>query len=311
MESRKVIYNAVLFCSAAALIYLLLFYALCRITISGIPLIYRTSEAYAWKGGNTYRKFIDYDRNAKYDVIVIGSSHAYRGYDPRIFKANGISLFNLGTNAQTPLNSYQLTRNYIRSGNCKLVLLEVYDASLASDGFESCADLVQNVSSDKAAFDIASAYTNPQIINMLLLRLINSGKAPMYADSFYVENGYSEKKDSIKKDLPRSQYESKIGPKPEQLDQLEKTLEYLEANGIRTAVVTHPFPKKKSRENHLKFHEAVGKICSRHQVEYFDFAFDHDFSVNDCFYDASHLNQNGVSQFNARLIRELKAKRIL
>jgi hypothetical protein len=37
------------------------------------------------------------------DILVIGSSHVYRGFDPRFFSKKGIRLFNLGSSAQTPL----------------------------------------------------------------------------------------------------------------------------------------------------------------------------------------------------------------
>lgn len=311
MELRKIGWNALIFLVVTSLLYFTVFLSLSKINISGVALIYRASEAYGWKGGNTFRKFNEFNINEKHDVIVLGSSHAYRAYDPRIFKKNGISMFNMGTNAQTPINSYWVAKNYITSANCNLLLFEVYDASLASDGFESCADLVPNVSSGKAAFDIATSYKNPQILNMLLLRLINTNKPAMYIDSAYIEKGFSEKKDSIKKSLPTQTYLSKLEPQQNQLDYLEKTLIYFKECGIETVVITHPFPKEKSLANHLIFHRLVEQICEKYKIEYLDFSFKHNYNSNNCFYDTHHLNQNGVNLFNNELIKELKIKKIL
>lgn len=35
------------------------------------------------------------------DILFLGSSHCYRGFDPRVFKNIGYNIFNLGTSSQT------------------------------------------------------------------------------------------------------------------------------------------------------------------------------------------------------------------
>ena len=50
-----------------------------------------------------YLRKIDADTTINIDVLVLGSSHAYRGFDPRIFKKAGIKLFNFGSSGQTLL----------------------------------------------------------------------------------------------------------------------------------------------------------------------------------------------------------------
>src|SRR5690554_458534 len=47
------------------------------------------------------------------DILFLGSSHAYRGFDTRIFKKAGFRSFNLGTSAQTPLQTQILLRRYL------------------------------------------------------------------------------------------------------------------------------------------------------------------------------------------------------
>ena len=61
------------------------------------------------------------------DVLIIGSSHAYRGIDPRIFKEKGLNTFNLGSSLQTPINTKILLKKYLDKLKPKLVIYVVYD----------------------------------------------------------------------------------------------------------------------------------------------------------------------------------------
>ena len=70
-------------------IYLTLFATLFFIKVGPNPLIYRAAQGIVLKGGGTYIKIKDYNAKEKHDIVIVGSSHAYRGYDPRIFKEYG------------------------------------------------------------------------------------------------------------------------------------------------------------------------------------------------------------------------------
>src|SRR5438067_355769 len=58
-------------------------------------------------------RFRDAARHEPVEVVVFGSSHAYRGFDPRVFAAAGHTLVNLGSTNQTPLNSRFLAELYL------------------------------------------------------------------------------------------------------------------------------------------------------------------------------------------------------
>ena len=47
------------------------------------------------------------------DLLFLGSSHTYRTFDPRFFDQFGWESFNLGSKAQSPLNTYYLVRSQI------------------------------------------------------------------------------------------------------------------------------------------------------------------------------------------------------
>ena len=307
METKKIIVRGLFFMTVVAAVYFSVMLACTKISIKGIPLIYRISDGINWKGGNSYKKFVDFKSSNPYDVIVIGSSHAYRGYDPRIFEANQSDLFNLGTSGQSMLNSYFIAKNYIKSSNCKLVILDIYDGALSSDGMESTADLLQNISSDKTAFEMGFALKNPRVINMLTVRMLTAKTPPMYLDTFYVSKGYSEKFDTLKT-INKKDYNPDFKPNDLQVDYFIKTLEYLKENKIKTLIVTHPIPQESNNGNHLFFHNVLDSISKMYGVEYLDYAFLHNFNTKLDFYDSHHLNQSGVNKFNDMLIADLRKK---
>lgn len=78
------------------------------------------------------------------DVLVTGSSHAYRGFDPRVFAENGLSLFNLGSSSQTPIQTEFLLDRYLDVLTPEVVLLEVYPDLFSNDGTESSWILFQS-----------------------------------------------------------------------------------------------------------------------------------------------------------------------
>lgn len=308
MELKKIITRLITFLLCSLACYVLVIYLLCAGKCHSGSLIYSVSDMIVRKGGNTFQKFSDFDVNKYYDVLVIGSSHAYRGYDPEIFEKSGVELFNLGTSGQTPLNTYFLAAHYIKQGHCKLVIIDVYDGALTSDGVESTADLMQNISSTGTVLKMGIALKDPRILNMLMVRLFNSGKKPEYKDKTYTINGFSKTYDSLKY-VDQQAYCLNEAVNPAQLYYLEKTIQYLKKQQINIKLVTHPAPVEWDRQKHKMIHDHVMEIASRYKVEYMDyFNYDGLDSRND-FYDSHHLNQSGVQKFNRILIQDLKQRR--
>lgn len=70
------------------------------------------------------------------DVLIVGSSHAYRGIDPRRLADVGVNAFNLGSSLQSPIQTEFLLRKYIDQMKPDLVLFEVGYKTFSSDGIE-------------------------------------------------------------------------------------------------------------------------------------------------------------------------------
>lgn len=305
MTLKKVIRSFIIFLLCSSGCYLLLIYLLLICKNNSQPLIYSVSDVIVRKGGNTFKKFSDFDANKIYDVLVIGSSHAYRGYDPEIFRKSGVELFNLGTSGQTPLNSYYLAVDYIKPGHCKLVILDIYDEALRSDGVESTADLMQNIPSSVTVLKMGLALKDPRMLNMLAVRLFKLKEEPEYTDNAYTINGYSKTTDSLKH-VNKLVYQSKGELNQEQMNYLEKTIGYLLNQKIKVILVTHPAPVEWGIGKHMEVRNHILALAIKYRVQYMDYFSYPGFSSENDFYDTHHLNQTGVQKFNKILIQDLK-----
>jgi hypothetical protein len=282
------------------------------VEVSGTPRIYRCSDALNWKGGNSYRKFREFDRSDRYDVVFIGSSHAYRGYSPEIFRAAGYHSYNLGSSAQSPLNSYYILKNYLSRGNTRLILLDTYEAALEMDGLESTADLTQNISSDAAATEMALALRDPRALNMLMLRWMRRDAPVMFIDSTYQPGGGSLNADSVH---TRIHYVTGKPLKMQQPQQryLRSFLELCKERGIPVVLVSHPYPRQADRKKHAEFMTWLRLEVAPFGFPIYDFAFDHGLPLDDRdhFYDHNHLNAAGVAIFDRFLIERLERDGVL
>lgn len=306
---KKLVINGSVFFIVALLIYIAVFSGLYFLSVNGTPLLYRTSDVLNWKGGSTYQTFKEFDRKEKYDLIILGSSHAYRGYDPAYFKAEGLKTFNLGSKAQALMNSYYIAKNYVDSSNCKMVILDVFEGPFMTDGMESTSDLVENITLDKPAMQMAFGLRDIRGINMITLRFISKPSSPVYIDSNYVGAGYTETPDSVK--LPISYNRVPFEPEERQLHYFKKIIDYFKEQDIPLALVNHPMPEELGASSHHSFVKTLHPYIKKYNVPFLDYALNHSLHSRDHFYDHNHLNKAGVRIFNSVLIEDLKKKDLI
>ncbi len=276
------------------------------VSISGTPLIYRSSEALHWYGGDTQRKFAEFDRDKEYDVIVLGSSRAYRGYDPRVFKANGLAMYNLGTHAQGISNTYFVAKEYLNPKKHKLVLLDVHLGSFISDGLESTSDLIANVESTKVAFNVAWNQADIRCLNMLGVRFFNQWSEPLYEEENYVEGGYVFHTGKKQESFEYKNYYKKNTMMESHLHHFKALLEFCKMEQIKIGLVMHPLPKEVSKERFHPFIEKMKAYQKEYDIPIYNYYFNHGLSIDKHFYDISHLNEAGASIFCKTLIQDIK-----
>lgn len=310
---KKILVNGLQFFAAFTVAYLLIFAVLFYVRPSGVPFIYRATQGNVSSGGGTWYKLRHFDKNKKWDMVVLGSSHAYRGYDPEIFSRYGLNMYNLGTSNQHMLCTYYIAINHLNKENCKMVLLDVYDRAFCSQQLESMSDIIQNADNDKTALQIALSTPDIRAINMLVLRYFNKTIPLLNTDTAGLTNGYKKNNkylnpivaDSIK---PEVIYKTN----PLQVKYLRKLLTYFKEQGIPVVAAEHPLPTLYTVRNHDQFLNDIQPIFNEFGVPFFDHTFDKDIAEKLCyFFDPTHLNSKGVPKYNERLLKQFVEKGII
>ena len=288
----------------AAAVYIAAVAALANIKPNGSPLIYRTASYYIWPGGTTWMQFHEFAPHRRYDAVIVGSSHAYRGYDPAVFAQRGFRVFNLGSSSQTPLNSYWLIRAFLDSTNAPLVIFDAYDTAAAISGFESTMDLGQNQPSNEAAIGMAWSQRDLRMVNMLAVRFLADRSTPFSTNPEYMGSGFTPHLDSMKTDAPPD------GGVPAHLLARQKyfigqCIDLCEERGIALVFTSH-FARANLRG---RFHDPMvhfmDSLHTARGIRFLDFTRLPGIDDRNWFADANHLNLAGARIFTGQLVDSL------
>lgn len=258
--------------------------------------------------GHNYSRLSEIKTFGDVDILFLGSSHAYRGFDTRIFSKYGYKSFNLGSSSQTPSQTKVLLKRYLDTLNPELIIYEVYPSTFSIDGVESSLDLIANDINDLNSVKMAFKINNLKTYNTLLygficdfLKLNKSFSEPIIKDADkYVSGGYVQKEMSFYQ--PVEFRKRKVSLREYQLESFSEIVEMVKNRNIELILVYAPIPSVNynSYSNNYYF----DSIMESHS-EYYNF--NEIIELNDSlhFYDSHHLNQNGVNLFNNELIELL------
>lgn len=307
----KIIGNITLFCFSTVFLYLILIFSLSNINYKGRPLIYITNNYYVVKGGDTYFKFAEFDSQAEYDYIFLGTSRAYRGYDPRIFANHGYNTFNLGTGGQSIDNTYLIIKNLINGNNTECLIIDLYPNAFYARPAESSLDLIANVSSHELAMDILLNEKDPRHVNAFFSRLSILDQAPFYNDSDYVEKGFCTSNETLRpywlEKLNSGELEDDTSTLSlEKLEILHEIIEYCDEQSIRLLFTIAPTSDFYPDKQHAYFLQQL-KLIENRNTPLLDYSKKLKLSTHKMFYDGSHMNYSGVKLFNEKLIEDLKS----
>ncbi len=247
------------------------------------------------------------------DVLVIGSSHAYRGFDPRIFAQRGYTLFNLGSSAQTPMHSLILLQRHVQQIRPRLVVWEVFPATFTIDGVEATLDLIANGEHDEFTRDLVRHHRHIAVYHNYLFSLYRRWtrrdarvvEAVEKEGDVYVSGGYVESR----KGRQRADREIREGSRTwafreEHFTALRNGIEFLRAQGIPTVLVQTPVTPS-FRAAYLNNDEFDRRVAGLAPHVNFNGMIQLDGQRD--FLDANHLAQPGVQMFNPALIDWLEA----
>ena len=250
------------------------------------------------------------------DILFIGSSHSYRGFDPRIFKEYNYNVFNLGSSSQSPIQQELLLTQYFSLLNPKLVVFEVFPKIIESDGVESALDLLANNKIDNNALKMCFKTNNIKTYNTLIFAYyrqffnLNSKftEPNVINEDTYIKGGFVERELSFYK-KPTKNYSSKTTYSFNglQLSTFKSILKMLKQKNINYILVQAPITKTLfNRYSNNNYVDSVYKSLG----VYYNFNTIVDFN-DSLFYDAHHLNQNGVVLFNKKFIEVLSNDNII
>ena len=260
--------------------------------------------------GHMFSRTKEIDKHKNIDILFLGSSHAYRGFDTRIFKENGLSSFNLGSSSQTPIQTNVLLERHIKEINPKIVIYDVYPDAMESDGVESSVDIIANSRNDFLSINMAYKINNIKTYNTLLygffrdIMNLNSDfvEEKIKEDDLYINGGFVERK-SPSKSLSIAEEERNWVTNKSQIIAFEDNLEILKRNNTKVILVQTPYLNYDKYLNN----DSINRYYNKLGIPYYNFNEILDLS-NDYYYDYSHLNQQGVEIFNYKLISILIEK---
>lgn len=261
--------------------------------------------------GHMFTRMNDLRTTGNVDVLVIGSSHVYRGFDPRIFKRRGITIFNLGSSAQTPLQTEILVKRHALQLQPKMVIFEVFPGVFSNDGVESSLDILANchinLQSIMMAFRINNLLTwnalFAQGFSKLLFRETYS-EPECKATECYVKGGFVQRKEieNFKGERPGAILQWKF--RGEQVRAFRRTLDFLKENKIPTILLQAPIGRVMydSYTNNAE----VDEFYRSSGLHYYNMNTSAIGTNNEYFYDRDHLNLRGVRQFNKLVLNVLR-----
>lgn len=262
--------------------------------------------------GQSLRRFREVEKYKDIDILFIGSSHCSRSFDTRTFSRLGVTSFNMGSDSQSPLNTYYLLKKYFDSLNPKLVILEMYPDILEFDGLEGYYDLLVNLPVTKEIVEMAVAVENPQAINALITRTASSITSPIkemsqneIGNEAYIEGGYLYAEIIHPGDNfgPRRD----INVSETQVEYVHRIIEFVKKRGAEILLLVAPLPRER-RDVMINYDEVsarIAAIAENHDIRYYDFNETLNLDTRDQFRDYHHMNANGAKVFSYALIDSL------
>jgi hypothetical protein len=255
----------------------------------------------------------------KVDLLFVGSSHAYRGFDVREFEKEGYSSFNLGSTSQTPYNSYYLLKEYLPRMQPKVVVMDMYWRMLGHDATESTIDIVSNTRVQSTFMEMVARVKNGMVLNSLLINSILRTQTPLHKqqqqphpDELYIAGGFTQsllhQNTLSQEELLRLNVKQFVFSRRQQ-EYLKKIIALCQQHEVQLVWVATPVtPEYRSLVyNYADYLQAVSSLAQQHQIPFIDYNLRSELQLQtrEDFYDKDHLTQQGVVKFNRLLLEDL------
>jgi len=248
------------------------------------------------------------------DILFVGSSRVYRGFDPRIFEKQGVKIFVLGSSSQTPIQSYVLLKRYIDDLNPKLVVFDLLPSSFAIKGVEPTLDLLANDRIDYLSLEMALEENDLMVWNTFIYASImqffgvhNVFQERVYKPEerdTYISGGYVHKE--LKYNLQVECGNDSVhweAPSQLQIKYFDKAKRLCFDIGAELLFINMPVAHYECFKNNKELIDLLGLTESL--VDFNEILILDD-SLH--FYDDYHLNSLGLQMLNNNFIESVKPK---
>lgn len=300
---KKFLKNITLFIPLCMVVYFLLLIIAGEFAPHWLYSNLRYTKGYS----DTGLRIADINSTVPPDILVLGSSHAYRGFDPRIFRQHGYTMFNLGSSSQTPLQTGVLLQRYLKKLKPRCIIYEVYPGTFSVDGTEGAADLISNDTVKTDMLSMAFSVNDAVVYNTLAFawyrQVTHRAQAVLQPkldkNDTYVPSGYVERKmEFYTPDIPKGK-PVKWMFKNKQFTAFRQNIDFIKSQHIPFILVYAPIPRVSynRRRNNNEFSAIMAAYGPYYN-------FNAKVPLNDSlhFFDNNHLNQQGVVLFNKALL---------
>lgn len=280
-----------------------------------IPISFQKNVKFKRNGiGFMGARLAELDTVENVDILILGSSRAYRAIDPRNF--NEFKIFNLGSSAQTPKQSKFLIEKYIDKLNPKMILWEVHPSLFNNNGVESSIDLISNEKLDKRLIYYVLHENKIVLYISLLLKAyeemtVNDKLAINSKKDTYISGGFVERvKNKFYKGKKNNSLRTEIELNNEQFLNFENGLKILAIRDVNILLFQAPVTEedKTAIVNQDDIDNYFSALVLKYGlIGYRNFNnFDLNFIDSLDFYDSHHLNQNGANKLDMQIEKLLK-----
>lgn len=269
------------------------------------------------------------------DVLILGSSHAYRSYHPETLKAElpiDGAVFNFGSSAQSPVTSYFVLNEVLEKHQPKVVVMDLYMMVFTSNnqldngrynfhrmawGSNKNQFLLNGFSfSEKVELLLFPAYVYRSHLKQKLNKLFGRNYLPS-GKGQYATNGFAYNQDTLT--IEKLQYGNQFSKFETQLSDLtSKNLEYLKRvaakckqQNIPLLFLSSPMPELSVAQikNYKEFSALFARMSSDLGVPFHDFNIERISEIKDTehYYDDDHLNLAGAKMFSKMVGEKLKS----
>jgi len=264
--------------------------------------------------GHNYSRLKEASKPGDPDFLILGSSHAYRGYDPRIFSARGYTSFNLGSSSQTIVQSNLLLDRYLSTHHPRVVLMDVLPLGLHIGLVEGTLDLVANGPVDLPTIELVLRARHVRAINagvhalgkQIIWGPPQANEVEDNGEDRYISGGYVERR--LSHYSPVHHDDRKIIMDPTQLDALERIRATLIEKQIKLILVEAPitqvyFDALVGYDHYVERMRKTAPFVNLYGIVPLDDSLH--------FYDDAHMNQAGVELYDNALIDTLRSMNLL